>query len=61
MIQQRAQTTRNELKDLILLALVENIPGGRNGPDESMLTKANSASSKIMSLVDSFLAERGIR
>jgi len=61
MIQQRAVTTRDELKDLILLAFVENIPGGRNGPDESMLSKANAASSKIMSLVDAFLSERGIQ
>ena len=61
MIQQRSVTSREELKDSILHALVKQVPGGRNGPDETMLMKANSSATEIMSIIDHFLDSRGIR
>lgn len=57
MIQQRPQMSRKELMDSIQLALVENVPGGRNGPDDSMLIKANRSLSRIMMYVDKYIEE----
>lgn len=51
--------TREELKDSIQLALIENIPGGKSGPDDSSIMKANTAMYKIMAAVDRYLSTRG--
>ena len=55
---QRPVMTRAELMESIQLALIEQVPGSRLGPDNSALMKAQVSLTKIMALVDTYLAGR---
>lgn len=59
MQQQRPVMSREELENSISLALIKNVPGNRNGPDDTALMKANVALREIMNAIDNYLSSRG--
>lgn len=54
MMQQRPVISRSELRQQIELILMESVPGTADGPNLSMLRKANTTADRIMRLIDSY-------
>lgn len=51
---QRPVISRSELRQQIELILMESVPGTAEGPNLTMLRKANTTADRIMRLIDSY-------